>query len=201
MRAKNKEAVFPHSLMIYLLENYAAPSRGVLLNDFLSKSGIAKDDLVIAEKAKDLLSRLELRQLVFWHVSKINSKTQPLDEYKSELTTVITPFELYKVYAELTLDGIDYALKLVREKENFESTILTNTSVRLNVFVAILFSLIVIVTQIRTCAGEESRKDQEQHRLNQDSLKQLEQSKFDSTILNLLIRKNVGKDSLKTSKE
>jgi len=131
MESINKETLFPHTLMIYLLENYSAPNRGVLLNDFLSKSGIGKGDLMIVTKASELLTRLELKQYLFWSVSKINSKTQPLFQYKSELTTVMTPFELYKIYAELTLEGIDYALKLVREQKQFESVIDTNESVKI----------------------------------------------------------------------
>ena len=204
MKADKKQSIFPHSLMIYLLENYSSPNRSVLLNNFLIKSQIGNTDKIIYIKAKDLLDRFEKDGYLFWTTSQLNTVTNDYISngfLKDILLTVDNPLtDIYHVNAELTIKGIDYAIKLLRERDNFESTITTNKSIRLNVLATIIFSLIVTVLQLRTCAIEENKKDQEERRLNQDSLKQLEQSKHDSMLLYLLFQKQETIDSSKTLK-
>lgn len=79
-----------------------------------------------------------------------------------------------------------------------ESVITTNKLTWVNIGVTILFGIIVTSIQIRSCYRDTQKDNLEVHRINQDSLRQLQQLKHDSLFENTVLRIMEGmKDSSK----
>lgn len=172
---KNMATFFPHSLMIFLLREYGSADRSVLLNEFVIKSNIGNDDKIKTIKLKEILTRFELDGYLTWTASKEDENKLFKSEAIYKEDSILydeNPLVNYHINATLTIKGIDYAINLLRNKEEFESTILTNKFSRRNIIATLLFTVIITGIQIDSCHRETLRDNREQHRLDLDSIEQ-----------------------------
>jgi hypothetical protein len=132
--AKRFPFTFPHSLMIFILNDYSVNNnRTTNLNDFIQKSNIGDNAGTIAAKTKDILCFLEKEGLIIWYDSKPDFDTgenRPKEDYKKYFAENTETLENNRISALLTVKGLDYTLNLISHKKQYKSVIKTNKSIK-----------------------------------------------------------------------
>lgn len=157
---------WPHQILDELLENYSE-SPTDLTRFCIETLKISASDRNNAKKVKEILSDFSARGYLEWYAYKwkvINNERKLDTENNGPNKTAFAEsdqetFDNNRIEAHLTSPGLDYSLRLRREREQHQSIIRTNQSVRktngtttIIAGTAALFSILVF---FRDCNKEE----------------------------------------------
>ena len=177
MAAKN----WPHQIIIFLLNNYSETTTDI--STFCVKTlGIDGDDLNVSNKIKVLLYSFERKQFLTWKIliNKDGKWDDSLEKniFGTDYEGIKCNLNHVRVEAQLTLEGLDYALTLDKGNSEHTSLIKTNSYLRnSNLAYAVFSGLLLVVTafqtynQFRINNVEVSYKSKRQYQELQYSLK------------------------------
>jgi len=162
---KSETKNWPHEIIDFLYKHYS--ETWTELNRFLyEKLKLLDDNTTHKDKIKELLIALDKEGYLKWKVIKLKDDgTWEKDHYEEEFKTLShLTFKNHRVEAQLTIDGLDYAIKLEREREQHESIITTNNSVRgtntKTWIIAALAAIFAALTFFKGCEEDRQYKSQ-----------------------------------------
>lgn len=109
---------WPHEIIDFLYRNYS--ETWTELNKFFyTKLKLEKHNTTHKDKVRELLDQLEEKGYLKWIANKMNDKNQSIDSNYRETFRNITNdgLDAARVEARLTLEGLDYAIELRRERQ------------------------------------------------------------------------------------
>ncbi|MBY0481870.1 MAG: hypothetical protein K2Q21_10970 [Chitinophagaceae bacterium] len=147
-----------HDIIEELRDKYSETSTD-LTRFFQEKFKIEKTDLVKAKKMKDLLVDFEGKRYITWKVGKMQLDGEGKPSTYEWDEGGITPYRGWKnnfgtnsgkqdetlannrIEAQLTIDGLDYAIKLKRDKNQFQIFKWTGIATAVFTGIAAIFSI------------------------------------------------------------
>ena len=148
---------WPHEIVNFLYNHYSETTTE--LNRFLyTKLKLEKHNTTHKDKIRELLDQLEEKGYITWIANKMDDKGNSIDAKYRETFKNITNdgLDTARVEARLTLDGLDYAIELEREK--IKHTIYKYSTPMSVMFAALAFG-VSLMTYLRGC--EQSNQSQQ----------------------------------------
>jgi hypothetical protein len=146
---KSETKNWPHEIINFLYKHYS--ETWTELNRFLyTELKLEKHNTTHKDKIRELLDQLEDKGYLKWIANNMNDKNQSIDANYRETFKNITDegLDAARIEARLTLDGLDYAIELEREKQKHN---IYKWATPLGTFFAFLAFFVSLLTYIRGC--------------------------------------------------
>lgn len=146
---KSETKNWPHKIVDFLYKRYSE-TWTELNRFFYSELKLEKHNTTHKDKIRELLDQLEEKGYLQWIANKMNDQNQVIDPYYRGTFKEIKDggLEAARIEARLTLDGLDYAIGLERERQKHTIYKWATPSGALFAFLAFSISLL---TYLRGC--------------------------------------------------
>jgi len=151
MAIKSETKNWPHVIIDFLYKKYS--ETWTELNNFLYNNlNLSDNNTTHKDKIKDILNSLKDKGYLNWKVIKLKDDgTWEKDHYEDEFQKLPgLTLKNHRVEAQLTIDGLDYAIELEREKQKHN---IYKFSTPTSVVFAVLAFAVSFMTYLRGCDG------------------------------------------------
>jgi hypothetical protein len=165
-----------------------------------------------AKKGDDLKYFFERIKIIINHLSdgrgyiEISNKKDQ-NQYGSWGTikegNILFDYNNLPTFARLTPEGLVYIENVLTNETQLKvskSILTTNRLTWLNIIAAILFSIMILIIQVKSCNRDLARDHRETNKINQDSLQSLKQLRHDSILESLILQKDQTKKNFSKKK-